>query len=618
MIVSLLDGFVVALHFSIPAEVGGGRLLSAEKTKRIFRVKYGIDDGGKRLVDDSGPALIENALQFTMEMEAADSDADNGSETSKASVQREQRNVSLNDNDGAGVTIRDKQVVSTKQGKKRIAPVLLSGNGGVMNNVTTDEDTNQHRNKKSKTSDEQSSDPLQNALSAAEAAASAAEGVASNATNVVAGAGASQKQDQQPSVTVTKGSFSVGEVRIPYNTSKVLTTDLVTAKSSSASSVFDTDERSSKVVADCVNSAPLSTGVSSWPFATLSISRGGVRGWKDIIAKTTCTSIVANDRILAVGTANGCMYLYGTSPTLGWESGKAFRAFPPFVLGSPVVAINLSDMVSNECEMVIVTSDGRFAVYKVLDSGPKLDYKGSIVPPMQQMLLSSISANQRSGNQPKLLRIQITDSKRLMLVLMLPTASAGRALQGFVYNRDMESWMLVADSNNFLLSDFYSPIHKTSSSKEGVLSRIDRIVTSSASTMASAKQMYQRVVENEKHSYQQIITRSHCEDRLACVIALDSKSEFETWLALYARCLSSSGEAEALRFLVDTLLDASSSDNFMVTDDCGNVPSFLLIGIKRLGLESKQIIRQTILPEMSKNRHLQRLTNEISIELDNL
>lgn len=619
MIVSLLDGFVVALHFSIPAEVGGGRLLSAEKTKRIFRVKYGIDDGGKRLVDDSGPALIENALQFTMEMETADSDADNGSEPSKSAAQMEQRNISLG-NVAASGSIRDKQVVSTKKGKKRIAPVLLTGNGGAMNNVTTDEDNgNQQRNKKSKTSNEQSTDPLENALNAAEAAASAAEGVAANATNVE-NARVSQKQDQQPTVTVTKGRLSAGEMRIPYNTSKVITTDLITTNAVSASNVFDTDERSSKTVADCVNSAPLSTGVSSWPFATLSISRGGVRQWKDIITKTACTSIVANERILAVGTANGCLYLYGTSPTLGWESGKAFRAFPPFVLGSPVVAINLSDAVSNESEMVVVTSDGGFAVYKLPSSGPKLHYKGSIVPPMQQMLLSSISANQHSGNQPKLVRIQITESKRLMLVLMLPTSSAGRALQGFVYNRDMESWMLVADSNNFLLSDFYSPIHKPSTNKEGILSRVAKIVTSSALTMASAKQMYQRIVENEKHTYQYIITRSHCEDRLACAIALDSKSEFETWLALYARCLSSSGEAEALRFLVDNLLDSGESDTFIDTgdDSCQNVSSFLLLGIKRLGLDSKRVIRQLVLPEMSKNRHMQRLTNEISIELDNL
>ncbi|KAL7451410.1 hypothetical protein ACHAWC_003252, partial [Mediolabrus comicus] len=136
MIVSLLDGFVVALHFSIPAEVGGGRLLSSEKTKRIFRVKYGIDDGGKRLVDDSGPALIENALQFTMEMEANDTDGDNASETSKASVQRDQRNVSLNASNGS---IRDTQVISTKKGKKRIAPVLLTANGSVAINVS-DED----------------------------------------------------------------------------------------------------------------------------------------------------------------------------------------------------------------------------------------------------------------------------------------------------------------------------------------------------------------------------------------------------------------------------------------------------------------------------------------------
>lgn len=618
MIVSLLDGFVVALHFSIPAEVGGGRLLSAEKTKRIFRMKYGIDDGGKRLVDDSGPALIENALQFTMEMEANDTDGDNMSDSSKASVQRDQRNVSLNATNGS---IRDTQVISTKKGKKRIAPVLLTANGSVAINVTDEDGRN--RNKKSKTANDQSSDPLQNALNAAEIAASAAEGVAaSNATNVNNGAsGASQKQDQHPNVvsTVTEGKFSQGEVRIPYNQNRVLTTELVATNKSSTSGMFETEERSAKIVADCVNSAPVSTGVSSWPFTTLSISRGGVRGWKDIIAKSTCTTLVANERILVVGTANGCIYLYGTSPTLGWESGKAFRAFPPYVLGSPVVAINLSPASSDDCEMVAVTSDGGFFVYKILESGPKLVYKGSIVPPMQHMLLSSTSANQRGVKQPKLVRIQITESKRLMLVLMLPTATVGRALQGFVYNRDMESWMLVSDSNNFLLSDFYSPIHKVNIGKEGILSRIDKIVTSSASTMASAKQMYQRVVENEKHSYQHIITRSHCEDRLACSIALESRSEFESWLALYARCLSSSGEAEVLRFLVDALLnDSEGNGDFMVDGSGQNAPSFLSVGINRLGLDGKHIIRQTVLPEMSKNRHMQRLTNEVSIELDNL
>ena len=87
---------------------------------------------------------------------------------------------------------------------------------------------------------------------------------------------------------------------------------------------------------------------------------------------------------------------------------------------------------------------------------------------------------------------------------------------------------------------------------------------------------------------------------------------------LYARCLSSSGEAEALRFLVDALLnDSGSNGDFMVEGSDQNVPSFLSVGINRLGLDGKQIIRQTILPEMSKNRHMQRLTNEISIELDN-
>ncbi|KAL7532525.1 hypothetical protein ACHAXR_004684 [Thalassiosira sp. AJA248-18] len=684
MIVSLLDGYVVALHFDIPTEVGGGRILSAEKTRQIFRLKYGIDDfvgnygfspgkkrrPKKRLVDDAGPMLIENALQLTLEMEAEgrdgeeeDGESDNVDSGKKDGVggggggQSKQSSRVSSEQQSLGTgNIKDKQVVeSTKSGKKRIRPVLMSVNNDGGGGVASQEDNSSNAQKESgggggkKRHKKTKDDSLQDALEAASKAASVAEGVMTQATNRTsegASAGSGSQQNAaptnnarpSPSSVVGHSTTSLGpSMRIPYSTNKIFSVNL-TAKSATVSSTvmlstLDTNN-SNKIVADCTNST---TSATSWPSSTLTISQGGVKQWKDIIVKAKCTALAANDQLLVVGTADGCLYLYGTSSTLGWESGKAYRAFPPFVLGSPVVEINITrnDATSNNqsfsCEMVVVTSDGHFYVYTLLPSGPKLNYKGSVVPAMQHMYLSSIP---RAHQQPKMARIQITDSNQLMLILVLPmkqsSSSAGvKSLQGFIYNRDMELWMRVSDSNSFLLSDFYSSLPGTQQGEGGdnmgILAKMDRFVRSSSS-MASAKQMYQKVASENSNgatntSHQKLVTRSHCEDRLACAIALGSALEFQTWLKYYARCLSSAGDADGLRFLVDIFLggDGPSPGDGDRMDGDGvsqpTIPSFLSVGKRCLGLEGKDIIRKSILPEMSKNRILQRLTNEISMEL---
>ena len=671
MIVSLLDGYVVALHFAVPDEVGGGRILSEEKHRRIFRLKYGIDDFvgmygslpgkrhlAKRLVDDAGPMLIENALQMTMEMDDAtdDDDESSSSRSIKGKTKIDQPNQSFGGNDLTTTSnIKDKQVesLSTKSGKKRIRPVLMTEHGAVTpaasnaGNSVSDEDVTGDGKKKRKKSKDKSPDLIQNALDVAGKATSIAEGAGSK--NKDKAVGNSENVDSAQSTAVASDSAcgpvraqltaSMGmAVRIPHNTNKVHTVDLTT-KPKLTNLMSPLEGASQQVVADCTNSTGASVGgtFTSLQYATLSISRGGCREWKDIIPKTTCTSLAANDQLMAAGTADGCLYLYGTSPALGWESGKAFRAFPPFILGSPVVEINFglsndsASTSSNPSEMIVVTSDGNFYVYQLLTSGPKLGYKGTIVPPMQHMCLASASPDQRGLNssmQPKLARIQITESNHLMLILMLPTSS-GRTLQGFVYHRDMELWMRVSDSNSFLLSDFYSTLpglpNKNGKPHQngdlGILAKMDKVVRSGGSTMASAKQMYHKVSDNEKLTSQKVVTRSHCEDRLACSIALGSASEFEVWLSLYARSLSSAGDADALRFLVDILLGCPTSNDPMAQDPSKQTQScwwFMSVGNQGLGFNSKRIIRKAILPEMSKNRLLQRLSNEISMELESL
>ena len=739
LIVSLLDGYVVALHFDIPTEVGGGQILSDEQTRKIFRNKYGIDDfcsygvspgknhqRRKRLVDDAGPMLIENALQLTMEMDAermeedeeeeededdeSGEEEDSGKKGNEANKEGPKQPSSLKeDGVSSGVTsnIKDKQIVeSTKNGKKRIRPVLMNANNinadgdGVVTNNISDEDHRgaekdtggkKKRRKKNKKQQPQPSDSLKGALDAASQAASVAEGVSTQAMNRDGGGGggvlgsgnaaAAKSNNARPlsQPAPMENHFTTGPaLRIPYSTNKIFSVDLISNSTAPtlSSSALDNENGNTKIVADCTNSTTAAGGTSSsssWPCATLTISRNGIRQWKDILLKAKCTALAANRQLLVVGTSDGCLYLYQTSPTLGWMSGKAFRAFPPFVLGSPVVEVSIGtpsllnrndnfDSTPNSrsasCEMVVVTSDGNFYVYTLLPLGPKLNYKGSVVPAMQHMYLSSSSlsppANQQRGGQPKMTRIQLTDSKQLMLILVLPptkSSSSGRLLQGFIYSRDMESWMRISDSNNFLLSDFYSslpgglvngPQHQDGRGDDdvGILAKMDRLVKSSASTMASAKQLYQKVAENHHDgsggvagavtTSQKIVTRSHCEDRLACSIALGSASEFQTWLKYYARCLSLAGDGDALRFLVDVLLGgagdgqaSSTGDDDFIMDGGSQqqpIPSILSLAVGNkqscLGLEGKDVIRKAILPEMSKNRLLQRLTNEISMELD--
>lgn len=639
MIVSLLDGYVVALHFSIPTEVGGGPILSSDKTKRVFQLKYGIEDfvgsycfspgkkqrKPKRLVDDAGPLLIENALQLTMEAEANEgvesqeaSDADGKEKTAS----KQAPNGSSADTLGGG-NIKDKQMeTSNKGGKKRIRPVLMSVSGGVTN--VSDEENNGDSEKK-RQKKISPSDPLQNALHAASEAVSAAESVTAQAANQ-----GSRGHSTAPILTQAARPSSASQaagndveslgavsVRIPYSTSKILSVELSSKPSSTSMMTFPLNDNDSKIIADCTNTT--SSGVPSF---LLTISRGGTKKWKDIIVRSNATSISATYQLLAIGTSDGCVFLYGTSPTLGWASCKAYRAFPAFVLGSPIVEISINrssliDKTDSTCEMVVVTSDGNFSVYKLSSGTPKLSYKGSIIPAMQHMHLSFNYQSTNSSAQPKLARIQITDSNKLMLILVIPMkSSGGRSLQGFIYNQQMELWMRISDSNNFVMSDFYSSLG-SANGEDGLLAKMDGMVKSSASAIASAKQMYQKVAASSENSNtsQSIITRSHCEDRMACSIALGSSSEFQTWLRYYSRCLVSvAGGGEHLRFLVDILLDDQS---FSMDDgeERSPIQSFLSVGKVLLGLDGKDLVSKYILPEMSKNRSLQRLTNEISMEL---
>ena len=650
LLVSLLDGQVVALRFGVGAELG--KVLKPAEQARVFKLRYGIDlsetDRGRRRLfvgGNSGPKLIENSLQFALEDEQDDED-------SIPDVRKDDDLDRTNNKTMSSADVKASQTESRSTGgKKRIQPLLMtveappSKVAKISNGVTVD------KNSRKKVEN------LQDAIESAEKAASTAIAavVAQQPTN---GSGQTKTSVAEP---LNRGIRSVAQHSSPPNGH---TRHLMGPSTSSFHIPHSTDRihsvelpveledlETASFTADCTNSiqVPHASKGSAIPSATLTISRSGQQMYKDHLPGTSCSAIAASKNLLAVGTIDGCVQVYGTSPTLGWKSAQGFRSHPPFVFGRPIVALKLHDSQQKsidgklQTDLLVVSADGSFGVYS-LDPSLHVRFKGSILPPMSHMLLSSHERNET--HLPKLTRVQLTETGKLLLLLSLssdhgrsfqgdirdgstePSAGVGGSLQAFVYDPAAELWMRVADSR-FLLSDFYTmlPSVKSKGVANGELAKLEDAVRlgSTSSTLRAARRgrtlssnadgAYRHSVSDTESD---LVTRSHCEDRLACAIAMNSASEFEHWLILYARILSMSGNESGLRLLVDLLVARRRSDPPQASPGQSTSCWWLSEAPTLLSLDRARLIKTCILTEMSKNRALQRITNEIALEVESI
>jgi hypothetical protein len=297
---------------------------------------------------------------------------------------------------------------------------------------------------------------------------------------------------------------------IPHSTERIYSIDLPTA----SASVSLLGESASGLTAECTNTrrAPLGSkqgGSSAISCIDLSISRGGPVVWRDEIPGAACTVTCASCDLWAVGTNDGVIQLYGTSPSVGWDSGEAFRSMAPLVLGQPIVELQLQTLEKEQEDddeemspsvsstlsktvMFCVLSDGSFFVYN-LSPDLCLLYKGSILPAMTHVSLGLPHEQHQQPLPPKLSKVQMTEKGHLLLLLSLqgsgrsasaramPNDSsnrirslthvedhgAGGSIQGFVYNRALELWTRVADSR-FVCSDFYKSLPSFSAKKKAM------------------------------------------------------------------------------------------------------------------------------------------------------
>jgi len=585
--ISMLDGHVVTLQFKVNEDVG--RFLSDDKHARIFRLKYGIHvekDGMKMrgVVCGSASKLIENALQYTLE-EGEEEDAEDNEEPGQP---LEKKKSSM------------RQTLTIKSGKKRIRPVSMN-NGETSGLANTQSERRENgstnllnvkKKKKSSGTDSSGKNSVKNVLDSASKAAEMAESMSS-------------KQRQRPLEGVSRDTSSTNKREMSASNANLIQSNIAGSVSSfqamvltpSTNSTFSVDldslpsteigfstmnDSGVKVTADCNNHS------SS---CTLSISQNGKLTWKDRILNSRCTCLVGSKMNILVGTNDGVIHSYATAPSTGFQSGMAFRSRPPLVIGSPIVSMQI---FGNERALVI-SSNGNFGIYDLLQM--KLVHKNSMLPPLNQMRLSA-----NSSTYPKLAKAQVTKSNHFIVLLSMNKAPGGN-LQAFVYSENMELWNRVADGS-YSLSEFYSTLPKA----KGILSNLHNAICMGGDGSANSHPADLGDVDAEY-----IISRSHCEDRMACAVALQSKVDFEFWLKMYARRLGKEGEEYRLRFLIDLLLQKETGEGSTDDIDCWWLNSAGTI----LGLEKKKLIK-IVIEEMGKNRALQRLTNEISMEIESI
>eukprot|EP01083_Nonionella_stella_P073626 199278_1 len=104
--------------------------------------------------------------------------------------------------------------------------------------------------------------------------------------------------------------------------------------------------------------------------------------------------------------------------------------------------------------------------------------------------------------------------------------------------------------------------------------------------------------EDDESSLQTFFTRSHCQDRLACALALKSKPDVDHWLRLYVRSLCVDTDTVHLRLLVDMLLvrsdnnkDAPSEGGSVDDSEVETIPCWWLSSAaSTLELDCKQVV----------------------------
>lgn len=328
-------------------------------------------------------------------------------------------------------------------------------------------------------------------------------------------------------------------------------------------------------------------------------SAGGKVKWRDYHAKSSPVTALAGvaAKFAAVGTADGMLYLYSAT------SGR--RLTPPIAIDSAPYMLETywfakegdsetESIGTSERWYVIVIS--RSALCSVFDvKGKKLVCARSAASLLARPVEAESGKSDSSGTGKARIVREICHCEVTSFGEPILTLSDGH---GFVYSRDFCTWLRVADdaSPN---SEFRRTIG--SSSKVGIL----RSLQSRSGARQKGTMSLSGMGDLRRAAVESL---AHLESLMESALVLRSASDYRYYLTNYAARIAAAVNDDVesctlrLRELCDELLNLEQPEHDRIL----------------LGMSSRQLLKETVLPVVSTNRVMQRLVAEYAESLTEL
>lgn len=96
----------------------------------------------------------------------------------------------------------------------------------------------------------------------------------------------------------------------------------------------------------------------------------------------------------------------------------------------------------------------------------------------------------------------------------------------------------------------------------------------------------------------EVLNRGHCEDRMACAVAMRSPEEYKYWVGEYVTLLANTGDLATIRMLCEELIEGYSGSS-RGWCDCAS-----------LGIDKLTLMKDVVLVNMMKGRSASELAHE--------
>lgn len=257
----------------------------------------------------------------------------------------------------------------------------------------------------------------------------------------------------------------------------------------------------------------------------------------DFIPKLISLATGGEGEFWAVSSANGVIYVYS-------DSGR--RIFPPLVLGTP-----LSFLESKGQYLLAITSIGEVYAWDVLKR------KALFEPTTLYPILSR--SNPEILTRSENLTLSAITSSGVPIV----TLANGN---GYLYDKDMESWVLVSDSWWAFGSQYWDSIDEKSN---GAIINILERKTNDEIVRRGRGKFLQKMAKTMlmKEGYEnleKIISLAHLENRILISVKLEEAQDFKSFLIIYCKRISELGFKAKLLEIFEQLYNFETGDDKML------------------------------------------------------